>query len=122
MWPQTRHTPDPMHNIFADTQLLGQLPARPVCGTIARLPAGCRQNLGLQPRRDYTRFLAGMPFLRQAIDTLFQETLSPFRDGRSRGAQSFLNLCVATAFGQHQNQTSAKHVSCRQRPRHRHPL
>ena len=107
--------PDAMHGVFADTQCGGQFATTPVRGPVAGFSPGGGQDAGAQSRSQHTGFLAGMIGV-QSLESVLPEALLPANDGGSRGLELSLDRVERRrAFGQHQNQLGAKHISRGQR-------
>ncbi len=114
VWLQSRFLPNPMHGVFADAQHGGQLAATPVRGPVVRFSPRGRQDTGAQSRSQHPGFLAGMIGV-QSLESVLPEALLPANDGGRRGLELSLDCVERRAFGQHQNQLGAKHISGGQR-------
>ena len=113
---QAGFLPNPMHGVFADAQRGSQLAATPVRRPIAGFSPRGGQDEGVQSGSQYTGPLAGMIGV-QSLQSMTPETLLPANDGGRRGLQLSLDRVEGCAFGQHQNQLGAKHVTGGQRTR-----
>ena len=107
---QARFLPNPMHGVFADAQRGGQFAATPVRGPVAGLSPGGGQDAGAQSRSQHPGLLAGMIGV-QSLESVLPEALFPAHDGGRRGLELSLDRVEGRAFGQHQNQLGAKHIS-----------
>ena len=118
---QSSFSPGPMDGVFAHSQDRSQLAATPVRRSIARFLTRCRQNLRPQSRCQHAGRLTRMMGI-QSIHSQPKEARLPADDGRCRGAKLLLDHAETGAFGQHQNQSSAKHISGGQRTRLRNAV
>jgi hypothetical protein len=107
---QARFLPNPMHGVFADAQRGGQFAATPVRGPVAGLSPGGGQDAGAQSRSQHPGLLAGMIGV-QSLESVLPEALFPAHDGGRGGLELSLDRVEGRAFGQHQNQLGAKHIS-----------
>ena len=76
-----------LNGVLADVKLRGQLPARPMRGTILRSFFNRRQYLRLQLWRPHRGLLARMQLLHQTGDAMLEEATFPPRNGRRGGAE-----------------------------------
>ena len=111
---QARFSPNPMHGVFADTQGGGQFAATPVRGPVAGFFPRGGQDAGAQSRSQHPGFLAGMIGVK-SLESVLPEALLPAHDGGRGGLELSLDGVEGCAFGQHQNQLGAKHISGGQR-------
>ena len=102
--------PNPMHSVLADAQPGGQFAATPVRGPVAGFFPRGGQDAGAQSGSQHTGLLAGMIGV-QSLESVLPEALFPAHDGGRRGLELSLDRVEGRAFGQHQNQLGAKHIS-----------
>ena len=107
---QAGFLPNPMHGIFADAQHGSQFAATPVRGPVAGFFPRSGQDAGAHSGSQHTGLLAGMIGV-QSLKPILPEALLPAHDGGRRGLELSLDRIERRAFGQHQNQLGAKHIS-----------
>jgi hypothetical protein len=106
--------PSAMNRGFADTQGYCQLAAAPMCRSIGRLFARCRQDPRPQSRRQNAGRLAGVMRI-QPIHAEIQKSHLPADDGWSRGVQLSFDGAERCTFSEHQDQSGSKYITSRQR-------
>jgi len=97
-------------NSLPSAQRGGQYAATPVRRPVTGLSPRGGQDAGTQSGSQHTGFLAGMIGV-QSFESGLPEALLPANDGGRRGPELSLDGVEGRAFGQHQNQLGAKHVS-----------
>ena len=107
--------PHPRHHHMANAQVLGQLAAAPMRGTIRRRSAGPFQNPGLQRRGSFLYRSSAMMGV-QARQPLSFETTLPSTDIVGVAPQHLANRQVGFALRQQQDQPRAAYILGRQCP------
>ena len=109
VWFHPRLAPDPLYRRLAEPERCRQFPTGPVRTAIHRRLGGLVEYFGLHGGCNGSR-LTPVMLCFQSRHPVLLEPRFPSRDRRTRGVQFPLDLCVALASGQSQNQQRDGHI------------